>query len=490
MNICILQPDYSTTSVDYKNYDPKRDLTTLLPGHEVDHIFLNKLTTYNQLKKLGKKKYDVFVNLCEGYLEWEVPSVEVIYFLELLNLPFTGPTSILYDPPKDLMKYVAYTEGVTIPKYALIRELKEIKTECAHLSYPLFVKPVKAGDSLGIDDKSCVFNQQELIAKASQILEEYGPLLVEEYVEGREFTVMVLANADDQKSVTVFKPVEYLFPKGKRFKTYSLKTSELHPESNVGVEDGNIDRQLREAAAKIFKGFGGVGYARLDFRMNAENVLYFLEINFTCSIFYSDGYEGSADHILKTDGIGQEDFLSKIIEEGIARFKRNQVKYKMKGNAISGFGIYATSDIIKGEIIFKGEESAQRLVTKNHILRTWDEKEKENFEKYAYPISSEIFLMWDQNPSKWAPQNHSCKPNTAYTGLNVIATKNIHPGEELTLDYSTFLDENMQSFACRCGSDNCRRIISGTPANSVTIRELQKKSPAMEGILINQLNNK
>ena len=57
-----------------------------------------------QLKELKKKNYDVFINLCEGYLEWNVPSIDVIYFMELLNLPFTGPTSLLYDPPKDLMK--------------------------------------------------------------------------------------------------------------------------------------------------------------------------------------------------------------------------------------------------------------------------------------------------------------------------------------------------------------------------------------------------
>ena len=45
MKVCVLQADYSTTSVDYKNYDPPRDLLALLQEHEVDHIFLNKLTT-------------------------------------------------------------------------------------------------------------------------------------------------------------------------------------------------------------------------------------------------------------------------------------------------------------------------------------------------------------------------------------------------------------------------------------------------------------
>ena len=93
LKICVLQPDYSTSAVDYQYYDPPRELQPLLPNDEVDTIFLNKLTTYKQLKALQHKGYDVFVNLCEGYLEWEVPSIDVIYTLELLNLPFTGPTS-------------------------------------------------------------------------------------------------------------------------------------------------------------------------------------------------------------------------------------------------------------------------------------------------------------------------------------------------------------------------------------------------------------
>src|SRR5215208_3528268 len=82
MKICVLQVDYSTSSVDYQYYDPPRDLAPLWPDAQVDTVFLNKLTTYRQLKALSKKNYDVFVNLCEGYLEWEVPSVDVTFSLE------------------------------------------------------------------------------------------------------------------------------------------------------------------------------------------------------------------------------------------------------------------------------------------------------------------------------------------------------------------------------------------------------------------------
>lgn len=472
LRICVLQPDYSTSDVDYQHYDPPRELSHLIPGAHFDYVFLNKLSTYRQLKELKKKNYSIYVNLCEGYLEWEVPSIDVIYFMELLNLPFTGPTSLLYDPPKELMKYVAYTEGVATPEYALIENREDAETGCSRLQYPLFVKPHKAGDSLGVDSGSLVNNLEELKDKTGSIIDEYGPLLVEEYISGREFTVMLAANASDN-TVTVFRPVEYIFPEGYEYKTYSLKTSELHPNANIPVTDENICSQLKTAAEKIFTAFNGVGYARLDFRMNENGQFFFLEINFTCSVFYKDGYEGSADHILKHDGFGQADFLKHIINEGIARYQQKQKKFYIKGSPIAGYGIYATRDIVGNELIFKGEEMAQRIVTRRYVAQNWNVKQKETFGKYAYPLSKEVFLLWDNNPNEWAPQNHSCSANTAFDGLNVIATQNIKIGEELTLDYASFLDENMEPFKCQCGSPNCRGLITGITGNSVTERERQ-----------------
>ncbi len=472
MRVCVLQPDYSTSNVDYKEYDPPRILSHLLPRHTVDHVLLNKLTTYKQLKVLKDKGYDIFVNLCEGYLDWEVPSIDVIYSLDLLNLPYTGPTVELYDPTKTLMKYVAYCEGIKTPGYNLVVQVKEIDCAADGLSYPLFLKPEKAGDSLGIDEKSLVYNKEQLRIKANSLLTEFGTVLVEEYIEGREFTVLVAANAEG-KSCTVFKPVEYIFPKEKTFKTYSLKTSELHPDCNVPCNDPALEEALREASEKIFKGFSGVGYARLDFRVNDRGVLFFLEINFTCSVFYKGGYEGSADYILQFDGIGQQGFLKHIIEEGLDRYQRKQKCYEVKGNSVAGYGIYATRDIPEGTILFLGEERNHRIVTKSYVEECWSKEQQLIFRKYAYALSSEVYVLWDQRPEEWAPQNHSCNPNTGYKGLNVIATKAIKRGQELTLDYASFLDATMEPFLCRCGEKNCRGEIKGITNNSVTERSKQ-----------------
>jgi D-alanine-D-alanine ligase len=461
LKVCVLQPDYSTSSVDYQYYDPPRQLSHLMPEASFEYVSLNKLTTYKQLLECSKKNFDIYVNLCEGYLEWEVPSIDVIQTLDLLELPYTGPTVTLYDPPKTVMKYLAYCEGVVSPQYHEIRSVIDAKKIASTASYPLFVKPAKAGDSLGIDSGSLVKDGNALIEKVSSIIEEFPVLLAEEYIDGREFTVLVAANADG-KTCTSFKPVEYIFPEGFAFKTYALKTSELHPGANVPCNDPTLEKELRAAAEKIFKGFGGKGYARMDFRVDKNGKIYFLEINFTCSVFYADGYEGSADYILKFDGIGQAGFLKHIIEEGIARHQRKQKAYETRGNSIAGYGIYAKRLIKQGERLYKGEERPTRIVSKAWVDKNWNETEQLKFRQYAYPLGGDKYAIWDEEPHEWSPQNHSCDANCAMEGLNMVAVREIQPDEELTLDYAYFLDKTMEPFQCNCGAKNCRGVIKGT----------------------------
>jgi D-alanine-D-alanine ligase len=380
--------------------------------------------------------------------------------LDLLELPYTGPSANLYDPTKAIMKYLAFCESVKTPAHVVIESYEEIDTLPGNLQFPLFVKPAKAGDSLGVDDASKANNLEDLKKKVKSIVDEFGSALVEEYIDGREFTVLVCSNADG-RTCTSFKPVEYIFPEGFAFKTYALKTSELHPNANIGVDDVELANQLKSIAEQVFLSFNGVGYARMDFRMNNKGEIFFLEINFTCSVFYAEGYEGSADYILMHDGVGKRGFLERIIIEGMARHQRKQKLFTIKGNSISGYGIYAKYDLPKNTLFFKGEERAQRIVTKKYV------DEQLNFRRYAYPISKDTYILWDLQPEEWSPQNHSCDANCEYQGLNVITNRDIKKGEELTLDYAQFLDHTMEPFECQCGSSKCRGLIQGKQKNSL-----------------------
>ena len=476
MKLCVLQPDYSTSDVDFKNWDPARDLTDIFAGHEVQHVLLNKLTVYRQLRDLSRQGIDLFINLVDGYLEWDIPSIDVIHSLDALELPYSGPTAELYHPKKILMKYVAHVNGVRTAAHALVTSMADTDRAASRLTFPLFVKPAHAGDSLGIDVHSLCRTKAELDAKVAATLPDYPELLVEEYIDGRELTVLVIADPSAHGKVRAFTPVEFIFDHGPKFKTYAHKTSELHPDANVPVRDPELAGRLKRAAIAVYNGFGAVGYARMDFRLNDQGELFFLEVNFSCSLFYSDGLEGSADYILKHDGIGQPGFAKLVVEEAVARHRRKTRPFAIQGSDIAGYGIYATRDIHAGETVFHGEEKAQRVTTKSHVEGSWNPDERETFAHYAYPLSDEVFVLWDENPSAWAPQNHSCDPNTTFVGLNVVAKRDIEHGVELTLDFAEFLSETSATFQCRCGAATCRGTVGGTPGNSVTLRERARRA--------------
>lgn len=476
MKVCVLQPDYGASEIDYRNYDPPRDLSALLPDDVVDHVFINKATTYRQLRELRHKSYDIFVNLCEGYLDWDVPSVDVVLALEQLNLPFTGPTSRLYTlHSKQLMKYLAYAQGVLTPNYVTASSAGDLERACRELEFPLFVKPEGHGDSLGIDHLSLASSQESLLRKARDIIRDYDTAIIEEYIPGREFTVLAAGNPDDHREPVMYKPLEFVFGGDEQYKSYSLKVTTHSPDCNVPCTDPVLDRGLRDSARKIFLAYGGIGYARMDFRVNGRGDIFFLEINWTCSVFYPEGHEGSADYILKYDGEGQTGFLKNIIREGIARHSRQQKKFTIRYSGAGGYGIYAVSGIRKGEVIYRGEGRSQRMVTLSHVDTCWTEEEREVFRRYAYPVSDEVFLLWDDDPMEWAPQNHSCRPNTEFDGLDLVALRHIDAGEELTIDYATFCSETMEPFDCRCGAPNCRGRIAGAKNNSITRREKEKR---------------
>jgi hypothetical protein len=454
VKVCVLEPDYRGSTVDYRHYDPPRDLSALLPDDEVDHLFLYKTTTYRQLREAAKRGYDIFVNLCEGYLDWDVPSIDVIWSLDRLGLPYTGSCARLYDPSKELMKYVAHTRGVRYPRFAC-----EVEDAFRQLSFPMFVKPGHAGDSLGIDADSLCHTAEEVRAKAEAIEREYGAAIIEEFIAGREFTVLVAENPENRFEPRTFQPIEFKFPRGDGFKTYGLKVQSHHPESNVPVLDAELAGRLRDAARTIFVGFEGEGYARLDFRMDAAG-LWFLDINFACSVFYPQGYEGSADYILRHDRAGHRGFLRHIIDAGLARQRRKEQRFVRGANGIAGFGIRATADLKRGEVVFRGEERTARLVTRAHILKSWPAEQVEVFRQYATIVGNGVYILWDEDPREWAPQNHSCNPNTAYSGLNLIALRDIRRGEELTIDYGGFGNPDAAPFTCACGAENCRGAVS------------------------------
>ena len=477
MKVCVLQPSYEGSAVEHRQYDPARSLGALLPESRVDHVFLRKATVFRQLRELRREGYDIFVNLCEGYLDWDIPSIDVISSLERLELAYTGPTAALYDPPKSLMKMVAWYAGVAVPNSVLARSDEDALRAAKTLRFPLFVKPNHGGDSLGIESDSLCADAEQLLHATRRTIGEFDEAIIDDYIDGREFSVLVCSGVEAGAEPFALRPVEFVFPPGSRFKTYLLKAAHYLPDNNLPVRDADLDARLRSAATAVFRNFAGVGYCRIDFRMGIDGIPRVIDVNFACSVLYSEGSYGTADYILLCDGIGQSGFLRHIIAEGIARHRRKTKAYEVSGSALSGYGIRARFPLRAGAVVFRGEERAQRMATRRHVQTNWSTQEIETFRRYAYPVSEQVRILWDERPEDWAPQNHSCDPNTGYRGLDVIALRDIAPGEELTLDYETFCNEDMAPFDCNCGSSCCRGRVTGKHGNSVDMREREAEAP-------------
>ena len=241
------------------------------------------------------------------------------------------------------------------------------------------------------------------------------------------------------------------------------------------MSDPALEKALGDAARAFFLTYNAVGYCRMDFRLDKDGAPNLLDANFTCSVFYPDKFLGTADYILKLDPGGASAFFRHIVAEGIGRWKGKHKAYAVRNDGLSGLGIEAARDIAKGGIVFQGEELAQRIATKRWVETRWTEEEKITFAQYAYPLDDEVFILWSDAPQDWAPQNHSCDPNCAYDGLNVVALRDVTKGDELTLDYADFCSETSAEFQCACGAANCRGLVKGSAGNSVALRERRRR---------------
>jgi D-alanine-D-alanine ligase len=100
-----------------------------------------------------------------------------------------------------------------------------------------------------------------------------------------------------------------------------MKWKEYEHMSVYPVDDPQVDAQLRELTRRQFVAMQGNGYARCDFRMNAQGELFLLEINPNCGIFYPPHEPGSADFILLNDPRGHAGFLDLILRGAMKRQK-------------------------------------------------------------------------------------------------------------------------------------------------------------------------
>lgn len=461
--IAVLHPSYDGSDAPFKDADVACNPAGWLPDIPCDDFMIHKATAVRQIQKIAAAGYDAVINLCDGAWDEDRAGYEVVTTLERLNVAFTGAGSAFYDPSREAMKMACHAAGVAFPAYVVTRGdvERDVSRALASLRFPMIVKHPNSYSSVGMTAASRVSDETALRREITRLSGAYGAALVEEFIEGREFTVLVAEPRDDDEDAWALAPVEFTFPAGESFKHFDLKWERAGEMDVRGVDDRVLDAALRHASRASFVALNGSSYARCDLRVNTAGEVFVLEINPYPGIFYPHGSYGSADFILAHDPVGHRGFLEHLLRCAERRRVVRSQLFSIEYTRGRGFGLYAARDIAPGQVIERYEERAQVLVSAGHVAANWRGLRREWFERYAWPVGPDTFVTWDADPAGWRPINHSCDPNAWLTGQDIVARRDIRTGEEITMDYATFCGEGMAAFACSCGASACRGTVCG-----------------------------
>ncbi|WP_293251811.1 SET domain-containing protein-lysine N-methyltransferase [Nannocystis sp.] len=457
MRICVLTSSYARSSSEFREVDPLLDPSPWLPDHTVVHRPLHKATAASTIRELAREGFDLFINLCDGTIYEDVAGPEVVQELERQHQAFTGASSDFYDPSRQALKQACERIGADTPHYFVAEQLADVPRAAARLRFPLIVKPGNGYGSVGIAPSSRVETPEALHAQVASILPIFQTALIEEFIAGREFNVLVAESIDDSGPPQVYAPVEVGFPAHESFLHFDLKWREYRHMAALPVTDAALAARLEQLGQRLFTASKGSGYCRLDVRMDADGRLFVLDINPNASLFYPPDQFGFADSSLAQDPAGHRGFLAHIMACALRRQQRERPTFKLEYDPATGHGLVAARDIAAGEIVRAREQQAHHLVSRAHAERGWHAEQLAWSRRHAQPISDDLFITWPADPEGWLPVQHSCDPNLWFSGLDWVARRPIDRNQALTLDYATC--GALESFACRCGTTVCRGVV-------------------------------
>lgn len=166
-------------------------------GHRVRKLGFGRM----MIESLLADPPDLVFNIAEGLAgrsrESQVPAL-----LEMLGLPYTGsgPLTLGVTLDKDLAKNVVASRGIPTPRHILVEKHRDFESDDLQgLDFPLVVKPAFEGSSKGIRNSSLVTGLTGLNARVKETLDGYcGPAMIEEFLDGPEFTVGIIGNNPPQ----------------------------------------------------------------------------------------------------------------------------------------------------------------------------------------------------------------------------------------------------------------------------------------------------
>ena len=295
------------------------EVTRLVVANEVEPI----------MRELLSAQPELVFNLAESFQGKSALESNIAALLNLLNLRYTGssPSGLMLAGDKTLTKKVLSFHGILTAKFATV--FRGAADHVGDIKFPLIIKPPQEDASLGITQKSIVNDVQELLSVMGSMQEEFrSAVLVEEFIDGREFYVGVLGNSE----ITTFPIVEMDFSKYPKdlpkIASYDAKWgvdgegkgAEFEGTQSIFPTDvpEALEQKMQQVAKDAFQALRLRDYARIDLRVTPAEEIYVIEANPNCYLERESEFARAA----QKSGIEYVDLIGKIVELAVGRYSR------------------------------------------------------------------------------------------------------------------------------------------------------------------------
>jgi D-alanine-D-alanine ligase len=275
----------------------------------------------------------IVFNLAESFDGKSALESNVAALLNLIGLRYTGssPAGLLMAGDKSLTKQVLGFQDILTPQFATV--FRGALDHVGDLSFPLIVKPPQEDASLGITSKSVVRDIKELFGTMDSLQREFqSPVMVEEFIEGREYYVGVLGNVNPQ-ALPVIELDFSAFPADRpKVASYEAKWGEggTGGSAETGAEfagtksifpsdlPSELVQRIQAVAVDAFGALRLRDYGRVDLRVTPDERIYVIEVNPNCYLERTGEFARAAS----AAGIDHASLVARILELAQARYSR------------------------------------------------------------------------------------------------------------------------------------------------------------------------
>lgn len=328
--------DYTQSIAEYTDVFKKLNIEWEWCNLTIDNIVESVLKVKeNELKK------NIVLNLCDGDELNGVPGISAIIALNNNNIIFTGADEYFYHVTTSKVDMKKAFDTFALPTSPWLEISKTIPEDIfEQIGETIIVKPAVSAGSMGLGIDNVVSNMDQLKLAVKKLKKGFhgwaldsDGIIAEKYISGREFTTMVVGSSTHPNQLIFYAPAERIFhpslPEKEKFLSFDRLWETYTNESQMPddgffyeyaeVKEPQLLNLIKEVSFDAFKSVNGMGYGRIDIRMDTDSEkLYVLEVNAQCGLSEDENYT-SIGAILKFSKKSFAELIIEILSDAINR---------------------------------------------------------------------------------------------------------------------------------------------------------------------------